>query len=57
MATISHVLIFDAAIIQGQPLIEDDAYCTKAPSVQLLFNILYSGFFQGENFSQINSYS
>ena len=28
-ATISHVIIFDAATIQGRPLIEGGIYCTE----------------------------
>ena len=39
MITISHVLNFDAATIQGQPLIEGGIHCTEAHSLQLLFNI------------------
>ena len=40
MATINHVLNFDAATIQVQALIEGGIYCTEAPSVQLLFNVV-----------------
>ena len=40
--TISHVLIFDVANIQERPLIEGGIYCTEAPCVQLLFNIVSS---------------
>ena len=39
-ATISHVLNFDMATIQGWPLIEGDVYCTEAPSMWLLFSTL-----------------
>ena len=38
-ATISH---FDVATIQGQPIIEGGIYCTEAPSMQLLYNIVLS---------------
>ena len=40
MATISRVLNFDAATIQGWPLVKDSVYCTEAPSVWLLVNIV-----------------
>ena len=41
MATISQVLNFDVATIQGRSLTEGSIYCTEAPSVQLLFNIVW----------------
>ena len=40
VATIVPLLNFDAATIQGRPLIEGGVYCTEALSVQLLFNIV-----------------
>ena len=40
VATICHVINFDAATIQGWPLIDGDIYCIEAPSVRLLFNIV-----------------
>ena len=42
MATISHLFNFDAATIQGQPLIKGGIYCTEVPSMWLLFNIVRS---------------
>ena len=40
VATISHLLNFDAATIQGRLLIEGGIYCTEIPSMRLLFNII-----------------
>ena len=37
VATIIHVLNFNAATIQGWPLIEGGVYCTETPSVWRLF--------------------
>ena len=34
VATISHVLNFNATTIRGEPLIDGDVYCTEAPNVQ-----------------------
>ena len=42
LLAISHFLNFDAATVQGWPLIEGSIYCTEAPSVWLLFNIVGS---------------
>ena len=42
MVTISNLLNFDVATIQGRPLIEGGVYCTEAPSMRLLFNIVRS---------------
>ena len=44
-ATISHLLNFTVATIQGRPLIEGGVYCTEALSVQQLFDkVLLCGF-------------
>ena len=40
VATISNLLNFDMASTQEQPLITGDVYCTKAPSMWLLFNMV-----------------
>ena len=38
VATISHVLYFDAATIQRWPLIKGGVYCTEVSSVWILFS-------------------
>ena len=42
MATISQLLNFDVATIQGRPLIKGGFHCIETLSVQLLFNIVRS---------------
>ena len=42
LLTISHLLNFDAATVQGRPLIEGGIYCTEAPSVYSVVTIQYS---------------
>ena len=42
MATISHALKFNAAIIQRWLLFEGDVYYAEAPSMWLLFTIFQS---------------
>ena len=42
LGSFSNLSNLDAATIQGRPLIEGSIYCTEAPSVRLLFNIVQS---------------